>query len=207
MLVKTSLSLPGEGKDKGPEKKQSKGGVEIDASPATTTLPTPTPPATTKTAAAARKPKATYPPLASGRGHPPGLPPLSTLVAKRLTRSDLSGGRVILPRASVERNLPFMRGHRAWELPAGVVGVFVSPRPPPALPAGAGVRPPRLDPPAAKIDGASLVIKSWANGSETRRVYVLEGAARAMAVSCSFRCVRPASILDSSRTSLIKVSR
>ena len=178
-LVQVSSPL-GVEKEKVSEKEKNKGGDEIDASskPTTTMMPTPTP-----AKAKARKPK-TYAPLASGGGHPPNLPASITLIAKRITRSDLSGGRLILPRASVERNLPFMRGFKAWMLSGVEVFVSaaaagsksVSPSPPPPPPSSSSP----ATAAATKID-ASLVLKSWANGSETRRVYVLEGAARAMA--------------------------
>ncbi|BDA41728.1 probable regulatory protein viviparous-1 at N-terminal half [Coccomyxa sp. Obi] len=67
------------------------------------------------------------------------------LVAKTLTKSD-TAGRVILPRVSVESNLSFLMGYRSYTLP-------VKDR------AGRAWK---------------FVIKSWANGTEHRRVYVLE---------------------------------
>ncbi|GAB4819069.1 hypothetical protein N2152v2_006115 [Parachlorella kessleri] len=86
-----------------------------------------------------------------GRRHPTppstGLPARTILVAKKLTNSDVTKGRILLPRAAVEANLSFAIGRahsllaqdhagRAWE----------------------------------------FTLQSWANGMESRRVYVLEHA-------------------------------
>ena len=68
-------------------------------------------------------------------------------MAKRLTRSDASG-RVILPRARVEASLPFMLSHRAYTLAT-----------------------------ASAAAATPISIKSWANGSDARRVYALDGVA------------------------------
>eukprot|EP00887_Chlorella_sp_A99_P007604 scaffold20.g7604.t1 len=76
-----------------------------------------------------------------------GLPARTILVAKKLTNSDVSKGRILLPRAAVEANLSFAIGRahsvaahdhtgREWE----------------------------------------FTLQSWANGMESRRVYVLEHA-------------------------------
>lgn len=76
-----------------------------------------------------------------------GLPARTILVAKRLTNSDVTKGRVLLPRAAVEANLSFAVG-RAHSLVA------------------------------KDHEGASweFTLQSWANGIETRRVFVLEHA-------------------------------
>ena len=76
-----------------------------------------------------------------------GLPARTILVAKRLTNSDVSKGRVLLPRAAVEANLSFAVG-RAHSLMA------------------------------KDHDGNTweFTLQSWANGIETRRVFVLEHA-------------------------------
>lgn len=92
---------------------------------------------------------------------PPTLPQPSTtprstpkprqrcvLVAKCLTNSDASSGRIILPRVAVEANLPFVTAHRHYAL---------------AVRDATGRR-------------YEFVIKSWANGTEHRRVFVLEQA-------------------------------
>lgn len=73
----------------------------------------------------------------------------SVLVAKCLTNSDASSGRIILPRVAVETNLPYVTAYRHYSL---------------------AVRCP--------LTGTrhEFVIKSWANGTEHRRVFVLEGA-------------------------------
>lgn len=71
------------------------------------------------------------------------------LVAKCLTNSDAASGRIILPRVAVETNLPFVLGYRHYALSVRDAG---------------GRR-------------HEFVIKSWANGTEHRRVFVLEGAA------------------------------
>jgi hypothetical protein len=70
------------------------------------------------------------------------------LVAKCLTNSDASSGRVILPRVAVENNLAFVTGYRHYALPV-------------------------RDSRGTRYE---FVIKSWANGTEHRRVFVLEGA-------------------------------
>lgn len=41
----------------------------------------------------------------------------AVLVAKCLTNSDASSGRIILPRVAVETNLPFVLGYRHYALP------------------------------------------------------------------------------------------
>lgn len=76
-----------------------------------------------------------------------GLPSRTILVAKRLTNSDVTKGRVLLPRAAVEANLSFAVG-RAHSLVA------------------------------KDHDGNAweFTLQSWANGIETRRVFVLEHA-------------------------------
>ena len=76
-----------------------------------------------------------------------GLPARTILVAKRLTNSDVTKGRILLPRAAVEANLSFAVG-RAHSLVA------------------------------RDHEGNSweFTLQSWANGIETRRVFVLEHA-------------------------------
>lgn len=76
-----------------------------------------------------------------------GLPARTILVAKRLTNSDVTKGRILLPRAAVEANLSFAVG-RAHSLVA------------------------------KDHEGNSweFTLQSWANGIETRRVFVLEHA-------------------------------
>ena len=76
-----------------------------------------------------------------------GLPKRTILVAKRLTNSDVTKGRVLLPRAAVESNLSFAVG-RAHSLVA------------------------------KDHEGNTweFTLQSWANGIETRRVFVLEHA-------------------------------
>ena len=77
-----------------------------------------------------------------------GLPARTILVAKRLTNSDCSKGRILLPRAAVEANLSFAIG-RAHVLAArDHLG-----------------------------EDWRFTLQSWANGMESRRVYVLEHAA------------------------------
>ena len=70
----------------------------------------------------------------------------SVLVTKCLTNSDASSGRIILPRVAVETNLPFVTGCRHYTLHVK------------------DVHGKRYD----------FVVKSWANGTEHRRVFVLE---------------------------------
>ncbi|KAL6780515.1 hypothetical protein ACKKBF_B12805 [Auxenochlorella protothecoides x Auxenochlorella symbiontica] len=77
-----------------------------------------------------------------------GLPARTILVAKKLTNSDVTKGRILLPRAAVEANLSFAVG-RAHLLAAEDAG---------------GRR-------------WEFTLQSWANGMESRRVYVLEHAA------------------------------
>lgn len=78
-----------------------------------------------------------------------GLPSV-VLVAKRLTNSDASSGRIILPRVAVETNLSFVVAYRHY---------------------GMHVR--------DEWGGThEFVVKSWANGSESRRVFVLEGVGK-----------------------------
>ena len=72
------------------------------------------------------------------------------LVAKRLTNSDASSGRIILPRVAVETNLSFVVAYRHY---------------------GMHVR-------DAWGETHEFVVKSWANGSESRRVFVLEGVGK-----------------------------
>lgn len=79
-------------------------------------------------------------------------PRKTLLVAKTLTNSDASSGRIILPRVAVESNLPFVTGYRHYAL---------------------SVR----DSSGRKHE---FVIKSWANGTEHRRVFVLEQVAEYM---------------------------
>jgi len=74
----------------------------------------------------------------------------SVLVAKCLTNSDANSGRIILPRVAVETNLSFVTSFRHYTLPVRC--------------------------PLSGIKH-NFVIKSWANGTEHRRVFVLEGAA------------------------------
>ncbi|KAL0032345.1 hypothetical protein WJX79_006173 [Trebouxia sp. C0005] len=83
--------------------------------------------------------------LGKGSGTPKNLARSHVLVAKVLTNSD-THGRIILPRVSVEANLTFLMGYRSYSLPV------------------------------KDRDGRTweFVIKSWANGTENRRVYVLE---------------------------------
>lgn len=84
------------------------------------------------------------------------IPPHNTtsqrcvLVAKCLTNSDANSGRIILPRVAVETNLSFVTSFRHYTLPVRC--------------------------PLSGIKH-NFVIKSWANGTEHRRVFVLEGAA------------------------------
>lgn len=73
----------------------------------------------------------------------------TVLCAKVLTNSDANSGRIILPRIYVEANLSFVIGYRAYSLAAS----------------------------DAHGRNYDFVIKSWANGTEHRRVYVLEQAA------------------------------
>lgn len=117
-----------------PDDTCSSGGEEASATPLAR------PQAAGSTAAAAGA-VATLPAVGPSRS--------AVLVAKRLTSSDAASGRVILPRLSVERNLPFILGYRHYQL-------TVRDR--------AGGR-------------HEFMIKSWANGTEHRRVYVLEQAA------------------------------
>lgn len=76
-----------------------------------------------------------------------GLPARTILVAKRLTNSDVSKGRILLPRAAVEANLSFAIG-RACSLVAK----------------------------DHLANSWEFTLQSWANGLESRRVYVLEHA-------------------------------
>lgn len=76
-----------------------------------------------------------------------GLPARTILVAKRLTNSDVSKGRILLPRAAVEANLSFAIG-RACSLTAK----------------------------DHLANSWEFTLQSWANGLESRRVYVLEHA-------------------------------
>jgi hypothetical protein len=76
--------------------------------------------------------------------------PSVVLVAKRLTNSDASSGRIILPRVAVEMNLSFVVAYRHY---------------------GLNVR-------DANGEMHEFVVKSWANGSESRRVFVLEGVGK-----------------------------
>ena len=82
----------------------------------------------------------------------PLAPRRMLLVAKTLTNSDASSGRIILPRVAVEANLPFVTGYRHYSL---------------------SVR----DTNGRRYE---FVIKSWANGTEHRRVFVLEQVAEYM---------------------------
>ena len=94
-------------------------------------------------------------PAPSGSGHrrtgptpgSTGLPARTILVAKRLTNSDVSKGRILLPRAAVEANLSFAIG-RAHSLTAK----------------------------DHLSQSWEFTLQSWANGMESRRVYVLEHA-------------------------------
>ncbi|EFN57994.1 hypothetical protein CHLNCDRAFT_142158 [Chlorella variabilis] len=70
------------------------------------------------------------------------------LVSKQLTNSDASSGRIILPRVAVESNLSFVLGYRHYAL---------------AVKDCYGRQ-------------YEFMIKSWANGTEHRRVFVLEQA-------------------------------
>eukprot|EP00884_Botryococcus_braunii_P011055 jgi/Botrbrau1/19951/Bobra.0059s0067.2 len=90
--------------------------------------------------------------LKVGSGCPPGLKSSLVLVAKTLTPSD-TNGRIILPRVAVEANLPFVKGYRQFSLKV-------------KDPRGGTER--------------EIVIKSWANGNENRRVYVLDQAVEYM---------------------------
>lgn len=95
-------------------------------------------------------------PLKLSKGPAPPVPRRAmVLVAKCLTNSDASSGRVILPRVSVETNLPFVLGYRHYALEVRDT---------------AGHR-------------HTFVIKSWANGTEHRRVFVLEQAAEFLRTS------------------------
>jgi len=76
-----------------------------------------------------------------------GLPARTILVAKRLTNSDVSKGRILLPRAAVEANLSFAIG-RAHSLMAK----------------------------DHNNQAWEFTLQSWANGIESRRVFVLEHA-------------------------------
>ena len=76
--------------------------------------------------------------------------PSVVLVAKRLTNSDASSGRIILPRVAVETNLSFVVAYRHY---------------------GMHVR-------DEWGETHEFVVKSWANGSESRRVFVLEGVGK-----------------------------
>ncbi|WPT16178.1 hypothetical protein PSENEW3_00004185 [Picochlorum sp. SENEW3] len=75
-----------------------------------------------------------------------GVSAKEVLVAKRLTNSDSSSGRIILPRVAVETNMSFVTAHRHYALHVKDVR---------------GVE-------------HEFVVKSWANGTEHRRVFVLE---------------------------------
>ncbi len=87
-----------------------------------------------------------------GAAAPAGAPRrLAVLVAKTLTNSDAASGRVILPRVAVETNL----------LAAAARHTALAVRD------AAGRR-------------HALVLKSWANGAEHRRVWVLEQAGEAL---------------------------
>ncbi|KAK9835948.1 hypothetical protein WJX81_000533 [Elliptochloris bilobata] len=91
---------------------------------------------------------ALVPKMARGGGAPPaGLARCFVLVAKALTRSD-TNGRIILPRVSVEANMTFLVGYKSYTLPT-------------------------VDHTGRQWE---FVVKSWANGSEHRRVFVLEQA-------------------------------
>eukprot|EP00887_Chlorella_sp_A99_P001968 scaffold18.g1968.t1 len=107
--------------------------------------------ALTSTPAAEAPPaRACAPPAAAAAAAAPPPPARrrTVLVAKCLTNSDAGSGRVILPRLAVESNLPFVVGYRHYSLSAR----------------------------DARGRPHALTIKSWANGTEHRRVYVLEGA-------------------------------
>eukprot|EP00891_Asterochloris_glomerata_P000981 jgi/Astpho2/981/Aster-x0038 len=99
-------------------------------------------------------PRVTGPPvvphgsLGKGSGKPTNLAKSFVLVSKVLTNSD-THGRIILPRVAVEANLSFLMGYRSYKL--------------------------QLKDASGRM--WDFVIKSWANGTEHRRVYVLEQAA------------------------------
>jgi len=82
----------------------------------------------------------------SGEDDVEEVQPRRVLVAKRLTNSDASSGRIILPRVAVETNLSFVTAYKHYGL--HVRDVF-----------------------GQEYD---FVVKSWANGTEHRRVFVLE---------------------------------
>ena len=86
----------------------------------------------------------------SEQQQPEDLDSSVVLVAKRLTNSDASSGRIILPRVAVETNLSFVVAYRHY---------------------GMHVR-------DAWGETHEFVVKSWANGSESRRVFVLEGVGK-----------------------------
>lgn len=130
------------------------------------TTPPTSPPSSSRPACASSTAPSTEA-LTEGGGDPPGLAPTAVLVSKALTRSD-GGGRVIMPRAPLEAAFPFMETHRSYVLAhASAVAAAATAGGAPA--AGRNGRPPPPPPP--------LVLKSWANGSDKRRVYVLEGSA------------------------------
>lgn len=82
----------------------------------------------------------------SGEDDVEEVQPRRVLVAKRLTNSDASSGRIILPRVAVETNLSFVTAYKHYGL--HVRDVY-----------------------GQEYD---FVVKSWANGTEHRRVFVLE---------------------------------
>ncbi|CAG9466993.1 unnamed protein product [Pedinophyceae sp. YPF-701] len=101
---------------------------------------------------------------------PPPLPPDSipdsVVVAKRLTNYDVDSGRMILPRAAVETQMPCVLRERAWSV--------VATWDPPAAPEGPsnGVGSTR-----GGADGGrrySLILKSWSNGVN-KKMFILEG--------------------------------
>lgn len=93
------------------------------------------------------------------------------LVAKRLTDSDVTYGRIILPRVAVEANLKFVLGFRCVmrRLLALLLFHYASVFLNTSLPRSHNL-------PVEDVDGKpwEFVIKSWANGNEKRRVYALE---------------------------------
>lgn len=121
------------------------------------------------------------------------------LVAKQLTNSDASSGRIILPRVAVESNLSFVLGYRHYALAvrdcngasglasAGAVHACTSAAfcllPAAACTSYYGLLHPLTPTPLFQRSLLlsagrcyEFMIKSWANGTEHRRVFVLEQA-------------------------------
>ena len=132
-----AAELPTESDQQQMEGSQQYTAASVEAAP----VPAPAPPALVLA------PHAVYHRRSGPTPRSTGLPARTILVAKRLTNSDVSKGRILLPRAAVEANLSFAIGK-----PCALM---------------------------AKDHLANLwefTLQSWANGLESRRVYVLEHA-------------------------------